>query len=596
MREVLEQKYEKLFETYHFQRPIKTYSINAIIKNLLQDFLKTARKIAIYCNGGHTEMLMSDFIFELKEVRYIVDNYADISDRGGFHLIRDEEMEEVGIDGVIISSFKYKDSIAEWLKKNHPTIRYLNIYDKFAENGINLQSDYYYHNHPYHHYHTINSIQREIDNLAGKDELEQAYFSLIAKYIHIKDFLNAVKYAKKLYKITGTEITSQLITELENLCETEKAAAAQIVENNVLMLCMDGLRKQDLTDIYMPKLTEIFENSSFIFDNAYSFSTSTFESLIPVYSENGDLRTGYYKQNFIAEEDCRFLHEAKKQDRHIYFYTDMEHYIKGEGIRYSGEFQTITEKLWNFILDAVEEDNGLYYIHELYESHFSFSNPYTKAKLISEGTALLFDYLPQKGGKLRTDYEQQHLDALRYLDDVVSPLIQPMRCRMIVYADHGNLILKEDCRLKDVREAKLTCDDEWLHIAYVIRSPEMGTSRCNKLISLMSFNDIMISLLNHKTYVISEHTHIKAARSELYNPNFRYLYKEIGRERCLLAFETFIFMDGYKLLIFSDGIVELFLTATEQKIDDRELIWQFLQRIKEEITVCTLERVRIKKK
>jgi len=591
MRSTLEQKYEKLFESYQLQKPLKAYNVNNIIKSLLQEFIEANKKTAIYCNGRHTEILMSDFMFELKEVKYIIDNYTDTSDSRGFYLIRDEEIEKEEIDGIIISSFKHKDSIIERLEKYHPNIRYLNIYDKFSEYGINLHSDYYYYNHPYQHYHVINSIQREIENLIEKDELEQAYFSLITKYIHIKDLRSAIIYSKKLYEITGTEISGQLVADLENLYETEKTAAAQIDSNNVLMLCLDGLRKQDLVEMYMPNLTEVFENSGFVFDNAYSFSTSTFESLIPVYSENGDLRTGYYNQNVITEGACRFLLEAKKQNRQIYFYTNMEHFIEGEGIRYKDAFQTVTEKLWDFILDAVEEDNGLYYIHELYESHYSFSNPYTKAKLIAEGTALLFDYLPQKGGKLRTDYEQQHLDALRYLDDVISPLIQPMKCRMIAYADHGNLILKEDCRLENVSEIKLTCDDELLHIPYVIRSPEMRTGKCDKLISLMSFNDIMLSLLNQKVYEIPEYTHIKAARSELYNPNFRYLYKEIGRERCLLAFEVFILTDGYKLVIYSDGVVELFSSTSDYKIIDRKLTTQLLEKLINYITVCTLEKI-----
>lgn len=585
MRQILEEQYERLFETYHFDRPIEARNVNAIIKKSLQDFLKESKKPAIYCNGGHTKMLMSDFMYELKSVKYIVDNYANKTDDNGFKFIRDEELESAEIDAVIVSSFKFKDDIIENLIKNHPGIRYLNLYEKFGEHGINLQSDYYYHNHPYHHYRTINTIQRKIKELTNVHDLKKAYLQLIEHYIHIKDFRTAIMHAGSLEKIAASEENERLIVDLQAIYENQKIAISKISENNVLMLCMDGLRYQDLSRQYMPRLSEEFDKTAFVFDNAYSFSTSTYESLIPVYSENDDLRTEYYVHNSIPEDECRFIREAQKQKRRIYFYTDMDTFIDSKDIRYSGVFQTASEKMWNFILDAQEEKDALFYIHILYESHFTFSNPYTEDKLISEGTAMLFDYLPQKGGKLRTDYEKQHRDALRYLDDILSPLLKPLNCRMLVYADHGNLILGQKCNVRDIHETKFTCAEEWIHIPYIIRSPEMVTGRSSRLISLMSLNDIVICLLNQKAYAVPERSFVKIARSELYNPDFRYLYKEIGKEQCLLSFEVFVFESGYKLLVYADGTPVLYHTESDERCSDDVVMRELYQSIKDYITV-----------
>lgn len=593
MRQILERQYEKLFETYPFERPIEARNVNAVIKKSLQDFLRESEKPAIYCNGGHTKMLMADFMHELRSVKYIVDNYADRTDDNGFRLIKDEELETAGIDAVIVSSFKFKDSIIENLKKNHAGIKYLNLYEKFAENGIDLQSDYYYHNHPYHHYRTINTVQRKIKELTDINELETAYRRLIEHYIHIKDFRTAVKCAGRLKRIIASEENRRLQADLEAIYESEKTAIAEIAEDNVLMLCMDGLRYQDLSEEYMPKLALGFGKDAFAFDNAYSFSTSTYESLIPVYSENDDLRTEYYSHNSVSEEDCRFIREARRQQRKIYFYADMDTFVDSEDIKYSGVFQTATEKLWNFILDAQEEKNALFYIHILYESHFSFSNPYTEEKLISEGTAMLFDFLPQKGGQLRTDYEKQHRDSLRYLDDVLSPLLEPLRCRMLVYADHGNLILEKGCNLRDIHETKFTCAQEWVRIPYIVRSPEMGVGRSNELISLMSLNDIVSCLLRQKAYKVPEKPFIKIARSELYNPDFQYLYKEIGKSQCLLAFEAFVFANGYKLLVYADGTLELYRTECDEKCNNDSVIWELFQKIKDDITVCDGKGIKV---
>lgn len=590
IRQELEKRYNDLFADYNLDRPLDAQNICSVIKQSLQQFLKDAEKPAIYCNGGHTQMLMSDFMYELKKVKYIVDNYAACDEDHGFILIKDEDMDVQGIDAVILSSYKFRNDIKQSLKERHPDLPVLDIYDEFERRGIMLQSDYYYSNHPYQHYKRINQLQREIKCQEDREGLHDLYLRLVTKYIHIKDFRTAIIKLEewrntKTLKTEVKDKIDRLLSDVTALYELQKKAVESLSEDHVLMLCIDGLRYQDLSEQYMPELSREFAESAFIFDNAYSFSTSTYESLIPVYSENDDLRTNYYNKNSIADKECRFIKEAQKQNRHIYFYTDIDSYIESNDIKYAGAFQTATEKIWNFILDAADEENGLFYIHILYESHYSFSNPYTEDKLISEGTAMLFDFLPQKGRKLRTDYERQHLDSIQYLDDVLTPIVSRLKCRMLVYADHGNLILKQSCGIQDIRETKFTFDEEWIRIPYLMRSPEMGVGKSRQLISLMSLNEIVVSMLNRKKYQIPKRPFVKVARSELYNPDFRYLYKEIGKGKCLLAFEVFIFENGYKLALYADGMAELFGLDDRKKCDEEELIEDLFETIRPNITV-----------
>ncbi len=198
---------------------------------------------------------------------------------------------------------------------------------------------------------------------------------------------------------------------------------------------------------------------------------------------------------------------------------------------------------------------------------------------------MLFDFLPQKGRKLRTDYERQHLDSIHYLDDVLAPFIGRVRCRMLVYADHGNLILEPDCSILDIPETKFTFDEEWIRIPYLMRSPEMGAGKSDQLMSLMSLNEIVISMLNQKKYQIPKQPFVKVARSELYNPDFQYLYREIGKEKCLLAFEVFIFEDGYKLGVYGDGSTILFRLNFEVDFENKAKVQKYINKIKSHITV-----------
>ena len=142
---------------------------------------------------------------------------------------------------------------------------------------------------------------------------------------------------------------------------------------------------------------------------------------------------------------------------------------------------------------------------------------------------------------------------------------------MLVYADHGNLILHENCKIEDVKRSKLIYDEEWVRIPYAVCSPDMGRGRSHRLTSLMSLNDVLLSLLSKKAYNIPDNRYVKIARSELYNPDFRHLYKKMGQERCLSAFEGYIFADGYKLIIYSDGFMEILLAETDDIIQDEKL-------------------------
>lgn len=592
--EELEMRYNVLFTKYRLEQPLAAENIGAVIRESLRSFLKNAKIPAIYCNGGHTKMLMDAYIYELKKVRYIVDNYAVSDQEKGFALIKDSEIESCEIDAIVLSTYKFRKDLKESLQENHPDIPVLDIYDELERAGILMQSDYYYSNHPYQHYKRINQLQRDIKETSDNLAIQELYRELVTEYLHIKDFRTAAVKLNEWMNLKAIakedkKTAEQILEDVEDIYALEKEAAGALSENHVLMLCLDGLRRQDLSEETMPKLQKLMNETGYQFTNAYSFSTSTYESLIPVYSENGDFRTRYYEKNYVDIKDCRFAALAEKQKKAIYIYGDGEPFIRGDNIHYSEQFLTVTEKLWQFIIDGCNSENGLFYLHELYESHFTFSNPYTETTLMSEGTAMLFDFLPAKGGRLRADYAKQHDDAIRYLDDVTEPLLRPVKCRMLVYADHGNLILDYNTKISEVRDMEYTCSEGWTRIPLILRSPEMGAGTDDSLLSLMELNKMVISLLRQEVYQTPDAAHIKIARSELYNPDFRYLYEMAGKKQSLQAFECFLFTNKRKLIIFADG------TAKVYDAEDREAINNvknaLVDRVYDEITVCDISRI-----
>lgn len=552
-------------------------SMHEIIMKSLRTFVNGCNQPAIWCFGEHTKVFMADFIYELKKVNYIIDEKYSGSLNSGFKFISKNEIAKLNIDGIIISSFKYRNEIKKEIIKNNTTVKYLDIYEILAKAGIDCESEYYMGSHPYDYYKKINDKKLKYEN---NNDIS-ALIELINLFIIIKDFYCAINYTKKLMEISDHKFTGKLLSKLEAIYKLQLIAAEKISGKNVVMICCDGLRRKDIN--LLPELSEYINNSMLYFDNAYSISTSTYESLIPAYSNNYDLKTKYYEKNTIEKNGCSFINEALHQGRNIYFYTDGMHFVENDQIKVIEESQTATQKIWDFIIDSCEEENGLFYIHFLYESHFSYPSPYIDVPVVAEGTNILFDYLPINGGKIKTDYDLQHKEALRYLDNVISPFIKVLNAKIVLFADHGNIILNQKETLKDIKYTMLTFDKDLIEIPIAIKNNTGLAKRDGKLCSLSNINSIICSLLKDEEINIENEKFIKVQRSEIYNPDFKYIYRLLEAEQGLLAFELFIFENGYEIVIYSDGMVELYFN--EHKIDEKKIQESLYDEIKDYITV-----------
>lgn len=584
---LLEEKYDQLISEYNFKAESNVENISYMIRDALRMFTSGCKKPAIWCYGEHTKMLMSDFMSELRNVKFIIDEHAeDFSEDSGFNVIHCKDVGKYDIDGIIISSFKYRNEIKARIEAEYSFIKYLDLYDYFEKNGVFLGKEYYVCYHPYSKYSMINRLKILIRAEENKEKKEKLLNEIIKSFVEIKDFLLAVKYAENLYSFSSNDRNYRLLELLREIYGIECEAAEQIDENNVLMLCLDGMRYKDVSMKYMPEITAYVEENCFYYTNAFSLSTSTFESLIPVYSENTDMRTKYYEKDYISEEQCRFIQKAKQQKRNIYFYTDFAQYIDAEEIKRQQSYETVTEKLWNFICDASKEENGLFYVHILYESHYSYPNPYIDEDFIAEGTNIMFDFLEKNGGKLRIDYEGQHCKALHYIDDVLTPILKRMKCRVVLFADHGNIIFNRITRLEDLQPLHFTYHDDLIHIPFIIKCPEMQVGASDKNISLMELNEILVCLMEKRKFVNKQPDIVKTQRSTIYNPDFQYLYKKCGQEQGLQGYEAFIFEDGSKLAVYENGHVELVENDIIVENDQKKEV--LLEMIKERITISDI--------
>ncbi len=552
------------------------------IKRVLRDFMEIHNRVAIYCYGFHTKMLMTDFISDIRDVVCVIDNNINRAEKG-FVVIKDQDITDYNLDGVIISSYKYKDEIKQSMGKKYPHIDCLDIYEELKKIGLNLDAEYYY-TGPYKTYCVINKINNLLDTYTG-NRIEQLR-KLLKTYVSIKDFRLALDVSQQIVDITDSEDDRIIAGKIMDIYNAQIRAIQYSSKNNVLLLCLDGMRYSDYADGKLEKTKTILNSKGMVFTRAYSYSTMTFESLIPAFSENTDQRSGYYREDAVPVEQCRFCKKAFEQGRMLFIYGDGYEYISGDAIKHTGNPQTLSEKLWDLSVDMCSTENGLFYLHELYESHYSFPNPYTKGKMVATGTAMLFDYLPQNGGKLQTDYTQQLNDSLHYIDDTLSPFLAIIPCSMLIFADHGNLVMNKDAPYTDVSNAQLSAAEEWIRIPWIVLSENENNGEDNTLVSLLDINDVVISLLEKKSYSPDKNReYVKIGRSSIYNPDFKELYRMMESEYSGEAFEGFIFNDGYKLIIYSNGRRELYRTEDDKIVNDIELMNDRYDEICDEITI-----------
>lgn len=573
-------EYEKLLRELKIDVATSEKATNQIIRKALQRFCKKHNNPAIWCLGKHTRMLMADFMNEMKNVKFIVDASKSELKNSGFQIITHDQIERYNIDGIIISSYIYREEIKKIISNHHKEIQYLDIYDELNNNGITLKSSYFSATHPYSKYQVINEMQIRFNNAILMEEKIKYLRKTIEEYLVIKDFNSAIRYTKILTGFSEKDENKKLLSRLEHLYQNEKELVSAIASDNVLMLCIDGLRRKDLLSGKLPKLLEWVKKNTYFFEQAYSLSTSTYESLFPVYGSNCNMKDKFYEKRVLSEDECAFIKEACKQNRAIYFYTDSDQYVDCKRIVRRGYSQTITEKLWDFICDASKEDKGLFYLHVLYESHYSYVNPYSEESLVADGSNIMFDFLDTKGAKLRTDYEKQQREALEYIDDMLIPFLEIFPGRVFLYADHGNILMKEYENLQELERTKFSYHKDLIEIPMAIKCPELPKCCDKRLISLMELNNIVCSLLKSKTYSYIQPEYIKVQRSRIYNPDFQYIYSLFGREKELQAFELFIFCDGIQLAIYENGDLEMVFEDAEAEVMER------YKRIKKNITVC----------
>lgn len=117
IKEVLQNKYNNIANML-MHNSVTEINIQQYVAKILDDFMKKHVNVAIYCGGYHTDRLFADYVFELRNIKIIIDNNPSKKTDKGYKIISDDEIENNEIDGIIISTFRYRNEIIQLLEKN----------------------------------------------------------------------------------------------------------------------------------------------------------------------------------------------------------------------------------------------------------------------------------------------------------------------------------------------------------------------------------------------------------------------------------------------------------------------------------------------
>ena len=96
----LSEKYRDLIKKYGLNQYLPEENTGGIVTSVLVSFVKQRKEIAIYGYDEFAKQFIGKFIFELRNVKYIIDDNVSDSD-SGYTIISESEISKYKIDGIV---------------------------------------------------------------------------------------------------------------------------------------------------------------------------------------------------------------------------------------------------------------------------------------------------------------------------------------------------------------------------------------------------------------------------------------------------------------------------------------------------------------
>lgn len=582
MQKQYNQILEEIITSYHCRAESIVDSTK--IHDFLLDLFLTRcfqKKVAIWGVGrknsisSHAAVIINKYILNLKGLSYLIEGCVEYQGDTflGYPIIAPDEIEEKGIDIVIIGSRASRKSIVENLKEVAPKCEYIDIYEELKKNGMEISYNFFQDGNVYTQ---LYQIRHEYET-GREDKRPSCLKRLIALYLKIRDFYYAEYYIKQYHsrKYEGYESFDRMWQEIQALlCEVQ--AKNQLRSQDISVFFIDSLRAMDVYDkkngtLNFSILGEYLKTGA-VFEHAYSTGATTYESMISIIKQKLPFEQNVYEDGFMFDiEDFFLLQEMKQSGRKLTFYTAQDYYIMNPSEDYTIKEQIyMPEKLWNLACDMAESERPTFnFMYCTWELHFPLVCGFHRKKPEIRG---FFDVGTED---MSSFIIEQLEDCLHYVDIQFSyykPFFSP-DMMSIFFGDHSQVIYED----KQVPYFAYCKDlERSVHVAFAICHKDIKPEIISTPISMIDFNPIVAHAICQKQISLPDRS---VLRYQYYNVHSKKL-QQIAKEKKL---EDYLY--GIQGFILNEGV--LILTATGR---EEFLIWEEQSEEKKEKLIQTIKK------
>lgn len=506
---------------YRYKGVNSSTQIHAEIMNIFTEKC-TGKNVAIWGVGkkntvnSHAAIIIRTYALNLNGLSCLVDSSSDIqgTEFMGYPVISPEELEDSGVEVIIIGSRASAKAIAKNIEEVYPKCEYIDIYDELAKRGIKIDYNFF---NEHNVYTELYSLRSKYLVESGKNK---AYVlkELIEAYLSIRDFYYAKKYAK-LYidnKYSGFEDLIKMFNEIEQLCCRIKEINSK-KDGSVCIHLIDSLRA---IDVYKSDRGEIsarmfkrYMDNAIIFSKAYSVGPTTFESMMGMIKQKLSFEEDVYdNSNFMFEfSEFPLLNDMYDSGKKIVFYVAKDYYIMEENEKIERkEHLHMSEKLWNVACDIAESDKPIFgFIYYPWELHYPLLCGYLRSE------PEIHNFSDVGIDEISDSIEDQFDDCKKYVNiqfDYYKDFLGDNTVNVFL-GDHSQPVYNKE-HMNYPFFMYYNDPDRATHIAFFVSGNNIPHGLYNDVVSMLDFNVIMRQILCENYLKVPER---RIAQYQYYN-------------------------------------------------------------------------------
>lgn len=364
---------DNYFEQMHMNNNANEF-LKAIHDCICSQLCKIPENAAVVIRGGgnHTDYILKNLseTGRLKNVIAIVDDFYCGDTKEGIAILGKNDFTKLTYDTIIVSSFSYREEIkAELSSAEYITI--VDIYDGLEEQGIVLESPYYFYVRggyeiPLYYTHKYNASKEKCD-------LE----NVIGTLYEIKDFSSLYAYIDEYIKngFDDNGHYGMLKCNLEDLFSRIKQKLKMRKKKDILAFWVDAVDSKNLD--WLPYIHSRKEVSCF-FEHAYtntSYTHPTMRSLL----DSALPIDNYEKSSKQLDNNSKviaYLNDHNYSFKHIGFsgvgHIDTNYNVSQsrDGICFNSHVAG-SIVLWETLRELILSEKPVFFmIHTFVETHF----------------------------------------------------------------------------------------------------------------------------------------------------------------------------------------------------------------------------------